>query len=301
MDLGRGRHVRLRTVRADRLALAAAPVVAGVVLAAVAGGGWWPGAGARTAAPAAASAVAAPSTPSVPSAPSARATTPAPWRVVGLGDSVTSGHGCDCDFVADYARLTAKATGRTVTSRNLGVDGWTSADLVDALAGDTAQAGAVRDADIVLVTIGANDFYRGLGTWQDSGCTGGDCFTADAATVRGNVAKIVEEVRALRAGAPTQVLVTDYWNVFEDGSRAVRDHGRSYLDVARTATAAANAAIVAGARAGGATPVDLLGPFERADGGVDALLQDDGDHPDDDGHALIARTLAEQGWTAFRT
>ena len=215
---------------------------------------------------------------------------------------MTSGHGCDCDFVADYARLTAQATGRTVTSHNLGVDGWTSADLVDALSDPGSdQAAGVRDADIVLVTIGANDFYPGLSAWNDSGCSDADCFADDAAQVRANVEKVVGQIRTLRGGAPTQILVTDYWNVFEDGTRAVRDHGKAYLDVARTATDAANAAITAGARAAGATPVDLLVPFEQADGGVDALLQDDGDHPDGDGHALIAKTLAAQGWTAFRT
>jgi lysophospholipase L1-like esterase len=120
------------------------------------------------------------------------------------------------------------------------------------------------------------------------------------AGVRQRVEQVVDRVRVLRAGRPTVVLVTDYWNVFEDGTRAVRDHGRAYLDLARAATDAADTAICAGARAGGATCVDLLGPFRTADGGVDDLLQDDGDHPDGDGHALIARTLAAAGLPALR-
>ncbi|WP_158220988.1 GDSL-type esterase/lipase family protein [Kineosporia sp. R_H_3] len=222
-----------------------------------------------------------------------------PWHVVGIGDSVTSGHGCACDLVADYARLTAAATHRTVTSANLGVDGQTSAGLLEALADGGPEAGEVARADVVLVTIGANDLAGGLARWQGGACTGEACFSEAVAGVRQRVEQVVARVRALRAGRPTLVLVTDYWNVFEDGTRAVRDHGRDYLDLARTATDAADAAICAGARAGGATCVDLVGPFRAADGGVDDLLQDDGDHPDGDGHALIARTLAAAGWDAL--
>lgn len=222
-----------------------------------------------------------------------------PWHVVGIGDSVTSGHGCACDLVADYARLTAAATHRTVTSANLGVDGQTSAGLLEALADGGPEAGEVARADVVLVTIGANDLADGLTRWQDGACTGEACFSEAVAGVRQRVEQVVARVRALRADRPTLVLVTDYWNVFEDGTRAVRDHGRDYLDLARTATDAADAAICAGARAGGATCVDLVAPFRAADGGVDDLLQDDGDHPDGDGHALIARTLAAAGWDAL--
>lgn len=194
------------------------------------------------------------------------------WHVVGLGDSVTSGHGCDCDFVADYAALTAQRTGRRVQSANLGADGQTSAQLIDRLTTDASTAGQAGD-----VRLGRfDDELRALGD---------------------NIASIVSLIRGVRGDAATEVLITNYWNVFEDGDRAVARHGSQYLDMARTITDRANDRICSAATANGARCVDLRSPFERAPGGVDTVLQQDGDHPNAAGHALIAQSLAAQGWS----
>jgi lysophospholipase L1-like esterase len=89
------------------------------------------------------------------------------------------------------------------------------------------------------------------------------------------------------------VLVTGYWNVFLDGAVA-RTRGEKYLRLTDAATRAVNALIASEAKAHGATFVDLFTPFRGSDGSRDctALLAADGDHPDAEGHALIARTLA---------
>src|SRR5450759_5491211 len=90
--------------------------------------------------------------------------------VVGVGDSVTSGQNCSCaTFVALYASDLAATRGLQTSSVNLGVSGWTSTQLLQAM----TQPGTFRDqvakADIMLVTIGANDLLRLEGK-QPAGC-----------------------------------------------------------------------------------------------------------------------------------
>jgi lysophospholipase L1-like esterase len=93
------------------------------------------------------------------------------------------------------------------------------------------------------------------------------------------------------------VLVTGYWNVFEDGAVA-RD---SFPDVGvratRRLTRLANAAIQQDARATGATYVDLYAPFNGpvSRGDTTRLLAADGDHPNAAGQALIAQRLVAAG------
>ncbi|TQS46087.1 SGNH/GDSL hydrolase family protein [Cryptosporangium phraense] len=230
--------------------------------------------------------------------PVASATRPAgPWTITALGDSVTAGSACDCaPFVALYAGLTEAGAGVRTTARNLGVPGQTSDELLAALAGGTSASWDVADSDIVVVTIGANDLAGDLAAWQDGDCDVG-CFQSDIPAIRANVAATVRRIRELRDGQPTEVLVTDYWNVFRDGDQAA-SLGAAYRTVSRQVTALADTAICAGARSEAATCVDLAGPF-----GPDptALLADDGDHPDAEGHAQIAAALARHGWDELTT
>ncbi len=222
------------------------------------------------------------------------------WSVLGLGDSVTSGYHCGCTpFVEQYAELTARATGREVSSTNLGRAGLTTAGLLGQLATPTA-ARAVAAANIVLVTIGANDVVPALQAWSQGSC-GSGCLMAAAAQVEPGVQQALARVRALRTGSPTEILVTTYWNVVEDGEVARASFSTAYQQASDALTRAVNAAICRAATAVSATCVDLYAPFK---GGGDRdptpLLASDGDHPDADGHALIARTLLAAGWAALR-
>lgn len=217
------------------------------------------------------------------------------WTLTGIGDSVTAGSGCDCDdFVQDYAALTRDRTGRSVTEHNLGVPGQTSLDLVDLLR-DPQTAQRLAGSDIVLVTTGANDLGDELGDWQDGRCDLA-CFRRAMPGLTANIRDVVGEIRRLRAGRPTEILVTDYWNVFRDGQVGAA-LGVDYQSLSDQVTRLANQAICAGATGSGAACVDLYAPF-KADGSADptGLLADDGDHPDAAGHQVIASALAAHGW-----
>jgi lysophospholipase L1-like esterase len=225
--------------------------------------------------------------------------TPAPVvQVVGLGDSVTAGTACGCqDFVRLYASGLARRWHRVVHESNLGRAGLTSAGLLARLGGDPAVRSRVAAADVVLVTIGANDLVPALQAWDDGSghdeatCAGA-CDGKDLGRVGVRVQGALREIRQLRGDQPTLVLVTTYWNVFEDGDVAAAHRGAAYLRWSDGLSRRLNEAIEHAARAESAVSVDLYAPF-KADGRRDPtpLLAGDGDHPNAAGHRLIASAL----------
>jgi lysophospholipase L1-like esterase len=108
--------------------------------------------------------------------------------------------------------------------------------------------------------------------------------------------RVVRRIERLRSGQTTEILLTTYWNVFEDGDVARSRPERGYVGMTERATVRLNTAIVAVGRRTGVAVVDLVGPFKG--GGTDPtpLLADDGDHPDAQGHQVIARALAAHAW-----
>jgi len=214
-----------------------------------------------------------------------------PITVVGIGDSVTAGTNCNCQsFVGLYATDLASKRGLNTASVNLGVPGWTSSQLLQSL----TQPGAFRDqvakADILLVTIGANDLNP-LEAKQPSGCETA-CYSPLVDSVGNNLELIVAAARAAQPDHPPTILVTDYWNVFQDGDVGTAENGRSFQSWSDMLTLGANAQICNAAQRAGATCVDLYGPFKgNGSKNPTSLLAADGDHPNAAGHQLIASTL----------
>ena len=221
--------------------------------------------------------------------------TPLPTlRLVGLGDSVMSGAACGCQpFLAQYATMLAARDHRQVSPANLGEGGLTAPQLVDQLS-EPGVAAEVASAGTVVVTIGANDLVPLVSTWSDSRC-GSSCVKPAVARMRTAVAQVLARINSLVPDS-TQVLVTNYWNVFEDGDVADSKEGPGFADWSDGVTLAANAAICSEAQAAGDACVDLYHPFLGADGtrNPTPLLAEDGDHPDPAGHTLIAKALLSE-------
>jgi len=203
-------------------------------------------------------------------APVAHTATPGVHGVVALGDSVPAGSACDCD---DYVDLLARDLGARqqdrVGSTNLAVGGATSAGDPTACPG-APRSGGAGDADAVVA----------------------DCYRQQLTDLQEDLGRLLAEVRSLSAAPGGRILVTGYWNVFLDGA-AARAKGPAYVGLADAATRAVDDRIAAAAAGQGATYVDLVTPFHGADGTADAtaLLAPDGDHPDAQGHAVIAQAL----------
>ncbi len=237
-----------------------------------------------------------------PAAPSAAVSSSRMWTVVGLGDSITSGEACPgcTPFVDLYGREISRDTEVPTTVINLGVGGSTSDDLLESLAEGEA-ATAVRDADIVTVTIGANDFFPDLDTYLSGECGGDDnlaCFTPVLPELQDHLTATLQRIRELRAGQPTAVRVTGYWDVFLDGEVAAQTYGPSFRPDSSALTREVNAVIEEVTRSQDATYVDLFAPFKGEDGDLDPtpLLAEDGEHPNQDGHQQIADSLVHAGY-----
>jgi len=223
--------------------------------------------------------------------------TPGPYRVLTLGDSVPAGSVCGCrPFPQIYGSLLSRRTGTPVAVDDLAVGGLDTAGLIRQL-GQARYEDAVRRSNIIEVTIGANDFGDHHHQVVAGRCGRGetDCVADEVAALRSRLATVLARIRALRGTAPTTVLVTGYWNVFQDGHVAVQQVGRAGLRASRRLTARANAVIESVSRAEGTTYVDLSTAFDHAGRSITALLASDGDHPSAAGHRLIARALIRAG------
>jgi len=238
------------------------------------------------------------------SAPAAVATAAKSWHVVGLGDSIPAGDGCDgcIGFLGLFGRGITRDTSVPVEVTNLGVGGWTSADLLASLTSDDDRAAdAVSSADVITVTIGANDFNPMLDTFVAGRCGGADglaCFQPAMVDMEQNLSAILGRIWQLRGDRPTALRVTGYWNVFIDGTVAVRTYGPDFERGSSMLTEQANDVIKTVAVAEHARYVDLFTPFKGPDGDQDDtdLLAQDGDHPSQAGDQQIADSLTEVGY-----
>jgi len=214
------------------------------------------------------------------------ATTAAPrWHVLGLGDSITAGQGCDgcTTFLDIYASELGRTANVPTTVTNLGVGGWTSADLLGSLS-DPRTIYRLGQADVVVVTIGANDFSPMLATVEAGDCGGPDqlaCFDDELDQLRTNLTNILTTIQAARQNSPTAIRVTGYWNVFLDGQVANQTYGSDLHRSTNELTKRVDDIIRQVSEAHQAVYVDLYAPFKGNDGDADdtPLLGADGTHP----------------------
>jgi len=242
------------------------------------------------------------STPAVPSPPSSPGTpTWSALNVTALGDSVTAGSHCDCSpFPQLYAAGLQHRYAIPVQIANDGVGGQTSADVSTELRRDRAVRADVARADVVVLTIGANDFGPAYAAVTGGTCGADDrlaCARPALATLADRLPVILAHIADLRSHRPTAVLVTGYWNVFEDGNVAEAAMSPRGRQTSEELTRAANKVIAAAASRAGDRYVDLYAPFKgaSAEKNPTSLLADDGDHPNAAGHRLIAKTLLAAG------
>ena len=245
------------------------------------------------------------SAPTAPVSPARSSPSPgSTLQVVGLGDSVTSGYHCDCDdYVTGFAHLLSQQDGVKVDATDDGEAGSTSDGLADELEGTDGDDRDLQDdvagADVVVITMGANDLAPALDSFREGSCDA-SCYDPQVAQMQTDLGRVLDRVQALDHGH-ARVLVTTYWNVFTDGDVARAAERSGYLAWSDTVTRRANTAIATVASAHRATLVDLYAPF-KGDGSADPtrLLADDGDHPDAAGTALISRAVL-QAYEAHRT
>lgn len=227
-------------------------------------------------------------------------------------------------------------TGVTVKLTNLGKNGWTSTDLLDALRNDPNFRTAVGGAEVVTWNIGGNDLRAARDLYKNEDCGGADnqdCLRASVETLKNNWQGITGEILALRstpdspATSRTVIRTMDIYNPYVDediaadswaddnadglvDEPAVTDFEvfKKYLDeVNGHIKTTADAQNIPYARVYEAfndeDPPDE-GKEEMADNNVDpakkGYIGPDGLHPNDTGHKVIADLLQGLGYAPLK-
>ncbi len=228
-------------------------------------------------------------------APTSTAATSGPASLVALGDSVPAADTCDCTgFVERLGPLLQSATHRSWSVHNDAVSGYTSGDVLDDLQ-DPDVRRDLSTADLVVVQVGANDLP--LDQVGDPDCdpaATSDCYAQTLDQLEGTLGEIVDGIRSVDQRPDLKIALLGYWNVTVDGQVAAAQ-GSAFVTASVALTEATNAVISDVAGRSGSVYVDTRTPFDGASGTRDATddLLDDGDHPDDSGHELIATAVMQ--------
>jgi lysophospholipase L1-like esterase len=229
-----------------------------------------------------------------------------PFSLVAIGDSLPYGQ-FDCNNYKTFVDLFGKALERhaktPVIAHNLSEHtGINSTDLLRELRSSSLLRRAVKTAGAITVTIGHNHT-----PWNrdDDPCDGKAdppkwtrftlaCAKATALVYGRNLEGILKTVRALRAGKPTILRVTnDYNDLIGDPHVPKSFYGPSkpFYDTYTVLTCRLG-------RKYGAVCIDTYHAFNGSDGRRDAgpLLADDHTHPNAKGHQVIARLLDRAGY-----
>ena len=214
---------------------------------------------------------------------------PATLRIVGLGDSIMTAHGCDgCALYLDqYAAGLSQPLGPEVVAQNLGLPGAEVAQTLQQVRESPTVRDAVAHADGVVITIGINDlpFNR-----RDDPCgvapqypvidwagVTHECTDLVVAEYGRDLDAVLSEIQSLRADAPTLVRVTTVYDsvigdTVDPGWDAPEAIEPAVYAVDGFYRAACDAAAAHGARCvdtyhalNGATGRDPAGPFLAAD------------------------------------
>ena len=235
---------------------------------------------------------------------------PAGLTLVALGDSIPFNSNSDCSgcvgYVDQYKDAIAKATGKSVKVANLSShNGLTSAGLLHDLNDPNVRA-SVAAADVITVSIGFNDAPMLV---NDDPCDGaaGDtklelytdaCINDWADTFARRFKIILDDIKDLRGDKPTLLTVIniyDQWLGFSQNSADINAH----IAVVKTLLERQNAGICRVAADHGALCADLHSAFNgpNHDQPSGTLLGPDYAHPSQAGNDLIAKTLAQLGFT----
>jgi len=229
-----------------------------------------------------------------------------------LGDSLAFGLFAPIgdSYVLAYSRQVRADTGVSATTVNLGIPGWTSSDLLNAIRGNFLLRLSVVTSSIVTLDIGGNDLLGARGSYGNGTCGGADnqdCLRATVATFKSNWNAILSEILSLRSTRNTVIRTMDIYNPFVDEDRAQdtwpNDQGNNF-QVSKVYLDQINNHIALTSAARNIPYARVYQAFNGPNGDRDARELDyiafDGLHPNGRGHARIAELFSNLGYSPLR-
>ena len=210
-------------------------------------------------------------------------------------------------YVPLFANAIANDNGVFVSTTNLGVPGWTSKDLLNALQTKLLFRVAARASNVITWNIGGNDLSAARNLYKAGACGGPDnrdCLDAAVATLESNWDHIIQTLFILRQSRPTIFRTMDIYNPFvaEDMATESFTPGLTTFDVLKPYLDEVNDYITTTSTPKGVFVAQVYDAFNGTshdqDPGAAGLLAFDDFHPNAAGHALIAKKLRALGYFA---
>lgn len=237
----------------------------------------------------------------------------ATWNYAALGDSLAYGTGATADqgYVDRYKSHLEADNQATVNLTNLGVPGWTSADLLNALNKNPVFQTAVAGSDVITIDIGGNDLLRSVALYKIGACGGKKndrCLKASYNKLKSNWKKIFSRVRKLRKGKPTIIRTMNLYyssvNMDRSHDSYSGDKYASDFDFFNPYLAKANSYLRKYAGNKKILTADVHMLYNGASGTEDpqdkGYISIDGLHPNDTGYQIMGGSLRSLGYAASK-
>jgi len=225
-----------------------------------------------------------------------------------LGDSLAFGAFAPIGqgYVPRYDEFVETDTGASLYLVDLGIPGWTSLDLVQALRTNSIFRISVFYSSVVTWDIGGNDLSAARNKYKSGTCGGSDnqdCMKAAVAALKANWNGIIGQIRRLRRGRPTIIRTMNIYNPFvniDKASDSWPGDGVNDFEALKPYLEDANAYIAAASAANGVLTADVYHAFNGANADEDpsskGYLAFDGFHPNALGHFVIASLMRSLGY-----
>ena len=140
------------------------------------------------------------------------------WNYTAMGDSLAFGLFATPgnSYVSRYRNYVQTDYSVTANLNNLGVNGWKSGDLLNALLTNSSFRTAVMSAQVITWDIGGNDLLDARSSYKSGSCGGGDnqdCLRSTLASIKTNWDAIMHEILLLR-GSNVVVRTMDMYNPY---------------------------------------------------------------------------------------
>ncbi len=222
------------------------------------------------------------------------------WDYVALGDSNPRGFGVSHPYVDIYGDYIAKDLGVEVRVHNWAFDGAKTASLLAKLSTNTQLQQDIRQAEVVTIDVGANDWTSSLHLYPTHKCGGTDnqdCLRKLIQSYTENLAAVVNEIADLHGNDSTLLVRIvdlymsncDYPNIY--GASGIFKDIKPYLDQF-------NSYIAEVAQAHHGLVIPLYSTMNGPEGDQNPVdyIQNDQCHLNPNGHRKVADLLRDLGY-----